>query len=272
HALDSRLAARFRRRSLARIRIRAEIDLDHPGIAGHRARQAFGNLLAVIEHYHAVDHPHQHAHDVLDPDDGDAEFITDLAQHVGGLIHFVLVEPAEAFVGEQEFRPGRERLGQFELFQPGGPQAIDAGVAIGRKADHAERAFGGFIRLGPAVAALAVVARERHIFEHAKPVKRPRDLEGAADAAVDDAIRGCARDLRAIEHDRSRRRRKRARQHVEDRALARAVRADQAENLALLDPERHIVDSGEAAEALHQSFYRQHARTSAYSFAGFTGC
>ena len=37
---------------------------------------AFGapveDLLAVVEHDHAVDHAHQHAHDVLDPDDGDA--------------------------------------------------------------------------------------------------------------------------------------------------------------------------------------------------------
>ncbi len=55
----------------------------------------------MIEHHHAVDHAHQDAHDVLDPDDGDAELVADLAQHVGRLIHLVLIEPAEAFVGEQ---------------------------------------------------------------------------------------------------------------------------------------------------------------------------
>ena len=226
----------------------------------------------MIEHHHAVDHPHQHAHDVLDPDDGDAEFVADLAQHVGGLIHLGLVEPAEAFVGEQKFWSRRERLCEFELLQAGGAEAIDAGVPIGRQADHGKRAFGGLIRLGAAVAALAVIAGQRHVLKNAEPVKRPRDLEGAADAAVDDAVRGDARDLRAVEQDRSRRRHQRARQHVEDRALAGAVRADQAENLALLDPERYVVNRGEAAEALHQPFYRQHARTSAYLFAGFTGC
>src|SRR4030095_840568 len=42
-----------------------------------------------------------------------------------------------------------------------------------------------------------------------------------------------------------------------------AVRADQAENLALLDPERYVVDRGEAANTLHQPFYRQHASCSA---------
>jgi len=53
--------------------------------------------------------------------------------------------------------------------------------------------------------------------------------------------RGDARDLRAVEQDRSCRRHQCARQHVEDRALAGAVRADQAENLALLDAERYAL-------------------------------
>ena len=50
----------------------AEIDLDHARIAGDVGREALGDLLAVIEHHDPVDHPHQHAHDVLDPDDRDA--------------------------------------------------------------------------------------------------------------------------------------------------------------------------------------------------------
>src|SRR5207244_4417712 len=122
--------ARCRRRHLSRSRSRAEIDLHHPGIAGHRALQALRNLLAVIEHHHAIDHPHQDAHDVLDPDDGDAEFVADLAQHVGGLVHLVLVEPAEAFVGEQKLWPRGERFCEFELLQPGGTEAVDAGVSV----------------------------------------------------------------------------------------------------------------------------------------------
>ena len=92
-----------------------------------------------------------------------------------------------------------------------------------------------------------------------QPAERPRDLEGAADAAIDDAVRRAARDLVALEADRARGRRQRAGEHVEDRALARAVRADQAEDLALLDLERHVVDGGEAAEALDQPLDRQHA-------------
>src|SRR5205807_8138778 len=104
-----------------------------------------------------------------------------------------------------------------------------------------------------AVAALAVEAGQRDVLENRQAMERPRDLEGAADAAIDDPVRRAAGDLMPVEIDRACRGHQRARQHVEDRALAGAVRADQAENLALLDPKRHSVDGREAAEALGEA-------------------
>jgi len=117
--------------------------------------------------------------------------------------------------------------------------------------------------LGAAVAALAVIAGQHDVLKNAQAVKRPRDLEGAPDAAIDNAMRRQSRDLEAIEGDRSRRRHQRAGKHVEDRALARSVRADQANNLAALDLKRHVVDRGEPAEALRKPAHRQHFRYSA---------
>src|SRR6266702_5626739 len=131
-------------------------------------------------------------------------------------------------------------------------------MAIGRQADHGERAHRGLLGLGAAVAALAVVTGQCDVLEDAEAVKRPRDLEGAADTADDDPVRREACDLRAVEPDRAGRWHQRARQHVEDRALARAVRADQAEDLALRDLERHVVDRGEAAKALDQALDYEH--------------
>ena len=68
----------------------------------------------MVQHHDAVDHAHQHAHDVLDPDDGDAELVADLAQHVGRLVHLRLVEAAQALVGQQQLGLGGQRLGEFE--------------------------------------------------------------------------------------------------------------------------------------------------------------
>ena len=212
----------------------------------------------MVEHHHPIDHAHQDAHDVLDPDDGDAEFVTDVAQHVGGLIHLGLVEAPQALIGEQQFRPGRERLRKFQLFQPGGAEPVDTGVAVGRKPDHGERAFGRLLRLRPAVPALAEISGERHVLEDRQSMKWPGDLEGAADATVDDPVRRKACELGAIEPHRARGRRERARQHVEDRALARAVGADQAENFAPLHRERHVVDGLEAVKAFDQAFNYEH--------------
>src|SRR5438552_26108 len=114
------------------------------------------------------------------------------------------------------------------------------------------------------MAALAVETGERDVLEDGETAERARDLKGAADAAIDDAVRGRACDLVTIELDRARGGHQRAGEHVEDRALARTVRADQAENLALIDLERHAVDRGEATKTLHQAIDDQHCRFSGY--------
>src|SRR5260370_7073422 len=77
-----------------------------------------------------------------------------------------------------------------------------------------------------------------------------------------DTVRRVPSSLGPAKADRAVIRRQLARDHVEDRALARAVRPDQAEDLAFFDLERDVVDGGEAAEALDQPGDLQHAVTS----------
>ena len=72
-----------------------------------------------------------------------------------------------------------------------------------------------------------------YVVEDRQLAERPRDLEGAGDAEMADLGRHQARDLAALEADRAGIRLERAGDQVEDRALARAVRPDQAEDLAL---------------------------------------
>ena len=57
---------------------------------------------------------------------------------------------------------------------------------------------------------------------------------------------------RAVEHDLARRRRVDAGQHVEERRLARAVRADQADDRAARHREVDVVEGDQAAELLAQ--------------------
>src|SRR5262249_35003505 len=88
----------------------------------------------------------------------------------------------------------------------------------------------------------------------------PGDLEGAGDAAVADPVRGEPADLLAAKADGPRRGWERARHAVEKRGLARAVGADQPEDLTLAHLEGHLAERGEPTEALGQPGNGQHVR------------
>jgi hypothetical protein len=68
-----------------------------------------------------------------------------------------------------------------------------------------------------------------------------------------DCSRAEPADLVVEKANRALVRRVQPRDHVERRALARAVRPDQAEDLVLLQPERDVRDRREAAEALRET-------------------
>src|SRR4029453_17181310 len=74
-------------------------------------------------------------------------------------------------------------------------------------------------------------------------------LERARDPASDDSVRRSSEQPLAVERDLPRVGLVEPRDHVERGRLAGAVRPDQARDLALLDLERHVVESDDAAES-----------------------
>ncbi|MCZ7562293.1 MAG: hypothetical protein M5U30_21580 [Burkholderiaceae bacterium] len=76
---------------------------------------------------------------------------------------------------------------------------------------------------------------------------------GARQAEPRDARRVEPRDLAAVEADAARCRRQRARDAVEQRGLAGAVRADEPEQLARGHAEAHVVDRAQAGEVAAQT-------------------
>ncbi len=88
-------------------------------------------------------------------------------------------------------------------------------------------------------------------------------LESAADTQLRDLEWLPAADLLAVESDRAAARRQRAADQIEHRALACAVRSDQAENLAGPDLEREIVDRDQPAEFLARMLDGQQRRRAA---------
>src|SRR5439155_1480161 len=109
--------------------IGAKIDLNHLRVACHVGGLSLRDQLAVVEHHAAVHHAHQHAHDVLDPDDGDAALLADRGEHVGGLVHLCVIDAAAPAISRPRKRTdpavGRSapamRLKMVLLPEPFGP-------------------------------------------------------------------------------------------------------------------------------------------------------
>src|SRR5450830_1636512 len=111
------------------------------------------------------------------------------------------------------------------------------------------------------------VGADRHVRLDGHVAKRARDLVRPHESARDDGIVGKARDLPSVEPDRARGRRQRSDEAGEESRLACAVRADDAEDLALGDREAHVRESEKPPEPLlerlHGKDRLRHRRRSA---------
>src|SRR5262249_3159794 len=97
-----------------------------------------------------------------------------------------------------------------------------------------------------------VKQRDAQVVGHRQGHERARQLKTARDAAPGALVRGKAVDRRAVEMHRAGRVGERPAHAVDQRRLARAVRADQADPLAGGDREIDAVERDEAAEPLAQ--------------------
>src|SRR5688572_17699581 len=100
-----------------------------------------------------------------------------------------------------------------------------------------------------------IFKRDHQVLQHRHAGERARDLEAARDAAARALVGRLARHVGAVEHDRARLVLQRAGDAVHQGGLARAVRPDQAEALALRDVDADVGQRGEAAEALRHVAY-----------------
>src|SRR5207302_10109641 len=106
--------------------------------------------------------------------------------------------------------------------------------------------------------ALPVKSGGRQFLEQAQLPERARNLVGARDSGVRDAVGRAPADLGAAKAHRAGARPERAGDEIEDGALARAVRTDEAEDLALGHLEGNVPDGGKAAERLAEPGDLQH--------------
>src|SRR5262252_7590512 len=97
----------------------AEVRLDDARVRAHLVRRALGDLLAHVEHGDAIGDVHDHAHVVLDQDDGDAPFLVHVEDEAGHVLFLFVVAAAHRLVEEQDLRVERQRPAELDaLLQP----------------------------------------------------------------------------------------------------------------------------------------------------------
>src|SRR4029450_12767213 len=109
----------------------------------------------------------------------------------------------------------------------------------------------------------AIVRGHRHVLEDGELAKGARNLEGAGNAPVTDAVGSQPADLGVLEADGAGGGDQRARHAVEERGFAGAIGPDEAEDLALTDREGHGVEGCKAPELLGELGDGQHGTESA---------
>ncbi|MEY9676231.1 hypothetical protein ABIE93_006165 [Bradyrhizobium elkanii] len=213
--------------------------------------------LAEIEHDGAVDQRHHDLHDVLDHQHGDAGG-AHLAHQLDAGLCLDRRQSGEDFVEQQQLRLGGERAGDLEPALLRRHQISGQLVGARRKSAELQHLIG----LLPRDAHLCVADQraDDDVVDHGHGLETLDDLEGAPDAALAAFRRRQLGHVLAVEDDRALGRRQHARDQVEQRRFASAVRADQADNLAAPDRDRDIAVGDEAAEALPDSARFQQRR------------
>ena len=244
--------------------LRPEIGLDHPRIGRHPLERTLDDLDAVVQRDDAVGDPLDDVHVVLDHEDGVAGLVAQACDQLRDLVRLDGVHARGGLVEQQGLRAGRHGPRDLE------PPAVRIGQAVRRLvpavaletlAEERQRLLCRF----PDVALLAPHARgpqhraedprlraavgsRHHVLAHRHVQEQPERLEGARDPETGDLMRQQADEVPFAEHDLARVRLVDPGDQVEQRRLPCAVRADHADDLALLDVQIELGHDLEAAE------------------------
>ena len=242
----------------------AEVGLDHRGILPHLFRRAVRDGHAVVEDENFVGDRHHHFHVMLDQKHGEPAIAnaSDQANHVQRLLR---VHARRGLVEKQQPRFRGQRAGDLEppllaVGEAGGngigavgePDEIEAGERL--------RALLVLLRAELPRAKKQRQRRERtmlelrdeHILQHGHLRKQPDVLESARQPEPANAMRRAPGNLAPVDPDRAAIGTVDAAEAIEEGGLARAVRADDADDAVRADAEIDLLHGLQPAEGLAQ--------------------
>src|SRR5581483_7816223 len=114
--------------SLSRLRV-TQVGLDDPRIGPDLVRGALRDLVSHVQHHHPVRDVHDHAHVVLDQDDGGPPLLVHVQDVAGHVLLLLVVAAAHRLVEEEDLGIQRQRPPQLHALlqavgqRAGGPPA-----------------------------------------------------------------------------------------------------------------------------------------------------
>ena len=173
----------------------AEVGADHVRVGAHLVGRAVADLLAVVEHDHAVGDVHHHAHVVLDQHDGGAELVVDVEDEAAHVLLLLDVHAGHRLVEQQHLRLHRQRAAEVDALLQAVGQAADRRLAVGLDLEEVDDALDDcavldLLALGGApadglleeVGLHLQVAPGHDVVDHAHALEQRQVLEGARDA------------------------------------------------------------------------------------------
>ena len=199
---------------------------------------------AEVHHVHVVGDPHHEVHVVLDEEHGQLPVVADLLDEAAELVHLLVVEPAGGLVEEQQLRlrrRGRARARRASASRTAARRRAAARSRRGRRS-RAPRAPPPR-RRRPRVCAPTRTLSSTVIVLNSSTFWKVRAIPRRTIPCT-----GVFSSVSPAKSDVALVRRVQPRDHVERGRLAGAVRADQADDLALRHVERDPVEGDDPAE------------------------
>src|SRR5574343_1620803 len=239
----------------------AEVRADHVLVGPHLVGGAVADLLAVVQHHHAVGDVHHHAHVVLDQDDGGAEFLVDVEDEAAHVLFLLDVHAGHRLVEHQHAGLHGQGAAQVDALLQAVGQAAHRGLAEGLDLEEVddvldEGAVRALLALGRAPADRLLeevglhlqVAARHDVVDHAHALEERQVLEGARHPHLGHLAAVHVAEGLAPEGDLALLRRVDAVDAVEHRALAGAVGADDRADLVRAHVEADVGQRLDAPE------------------------
>src|SRR3954447_5190256 len=224
-------------------RSRPEVGLLDLGILAQRGRVVAEHHLAGLQHVTAIRDAEREVRVLLDEQDRRA-LLVDLGDRLVDPLHQDRRDAHRRLVEEQQLGVGHQRAPDGEhLLLAARHRARLLLLALLETREQLEDTVHVVVhaRVAAQVGAEVEVLAHGHALEAVPSLRRLRDPE------PDDVLRSRLGDLLAVEADRALARRRQPGDRAERRGLARSVRADQGDDLALLHRQRDALDGGDVA-------------------------